>query len=41
MTVGADADPAIIAPSGATFKIKETKWYVPVVTLSKENDINF
>ena len=41
MTVGADADPAIVASSGATFKIKETKWYVPVVTLSKENDINF
>ena len=29
---------AIVAPSGATFKIKETKQYVPVVTLSKEND---
>ena len=35
MTVNADADPAIVAP----FKIKETKLYVPVVTLSKENDI--
>ena len=39
MTVNADADLAIVAPSGATFKIKETKLYVPVVTLSKENDI--
>ena len=39
MTVDADADPAIVAPSGATFKITETKLYVPVVTLWKENDI--
>ena len=39
MTVNADADPAIVAPSDATFKIKETKLYVPVVTLSKENVI--
>ena len=39
MTVNADTDPAIASPSGATFKIKETKLYVPVVTLSKENDI--
>ena len=38
MTVNADTDPAIVAPSGATFKIKETKLYAPVVTLSKEND---
>ena len=29
---------AIAAPSGATFKIKGTKLYVPVATLSKEND---
>ena len=36
MTLNTDADPAIIAPSGATFKIKETKLYVPVVTLSKK-----
>ena len=34
-----DGNPAIIAPSGATFKIKATKLYVPVVTLSKEIDI--
>ena len=39
MTVDADADPAIVAPSGATFKITDTKLYVPVVTLSKENNI--
>ena len=32
-------DPAIVAPSGATFKIKDTKLYVPIVILSKENDI--
>ena len=34
-----DDDPAIVAPSGAKFKITDTKLYVPVVTLSKENDI--
>ena len=39
MTVNATANPAIVAPSGATFKITDTKLYVPVVTLSKENDI--
>ena len=39
MAVDADADPAIVAPSDATFKITSTKLYVPVVTLSKENDI--
>ena len=33
-----DDDPVIVAPSGTTFKITETKLYVPVVTLSKEND---
>ena len=32
MTVDADADPGIVAPSGATFKITDTKLYVPVVT---------
>ena len=31
--------PAIVVPSGATFKITDTKLYVPVVTLSKENNI--
>ena len=39
MAVDADADSAIVAPSGATFKITDTKLCVPVVTLSKENDI--
>ena len=38
MTVDSTANQAIIAPSGATFKITDTKLYVPVVTLSKEND---
>ena len=32
-------DPAIIAPTGLEFKIKDTKLYVPVVSLSRENDI--
>ena len=39
MRVNADADPAIVAPSGVTFKIQETELYFSVVTLSKENDI--
>ena len=38
MTVDADADPAIVAQSDGTFKITDTKLYVPVVTLSKENN---
>ena len=38
MTVNTAANPAIIAPSGSTFKITDTKLYVLVVTLSKEND---
>ena len=29
---------AIAVPTGATFKIKDTKLYVPVVTLSAESD---
>ena len=36
--VNADADPAIVAPFGAIFKTTDTKLYVPVVTLSEEND---
>ena len=32
-------NPAIVAPSGAKFKIIDTKLHVPVVTLTKENDI--
>ena len=31
--------PAIVVPTGLEFQIKDTKLYVPVVTLSKENDI--
>ena len=34
-----DDPPAIVAPTGLEFQIKDTKLYVPVVTLSKENDI--
>ena len=30
--------PAIAAPTGATFKIKDTKLYIPVVILSAEDD---
>ena len=38
--VGNNNDPpAIVAPTGLEFKITDTKLYVPVVTLSKENDI--
>ena len=36
-----DADPAVTAvnnPTNATFKITDTKLYVPVVTLSTEDD---
>ena len=43
MTVGDagnnDGPSAIVAPTGLKFQIKETKLYVLVVTLSKENDI--
>ena len=39
MTINAGVNPAIVAPSGAKFKITDTKLYVLVVTLSKENDI--
>ena len=38
MTVNVAANPTIVASSGATFKITDTKLCVPVVTLSKEND---
>ena len=39
MTVNALANPAIVAPTELKFEITDTKLYVPVVTLSKENDI--
>ena len=32
-------NPAIVAPLGLEFQMAETKLYVPVVILSKENDI--
>ena len=32
------ANPAIVAPTGLEFQITDTKLYVPLVTLSKEND---
>ena len=35
------ARPAINAPTNATFQIKDTKLYVPVVTLSTNDDNNF
>ena len=35
------ARPAIRAPTSATFKITDTKFYVPVVTLSPKDDNNF
>ena len=38
MTANAVADPAIIEPTELKFEITDTKLYVPVVTLSKEND---
>ena len=41
MTVDVDANPAIVAPLGAKFKITDTKLYVPVATLSKENGTKF
>ena len=34
-----NADPAVVAPSGGKFEIPDTKLYVSVVTMSKENDI--
>ena len=34
-----DNNPAIVAPNGLEFKITDTKLYVAVVSLSKENDI--
>ena len=39
MSVNAVLNPPIVPPSGAIFQITDTKFYVSVVTLSKENDI--
>ena len=33
--------PAAVAPTPLEFQIKDTKFYVPIVTLSRENDIKF
>ena len=45
LTKDADYDDPIVHkidnPENTTFKITDTKLYVPVVTLSKENDISF
>ena len=38
MTVNPAANPAIVASTRLEFKITDTKLYVAVVTLSKEND---
>ena len=37
----ADANPAIVAPTGLELQITDTKLYVPVVTLSTKDDNNF
>ena len=38
-TIDAESDdPAIVAPTGLEFRIRDTKLYVSVITLSKEND---
>ena len=37
-TENSNDPPAIVAPTGLEFQIKDTKLYVPVVTLSTEND---
>ena len=34
-----DNNPPTVPPRGLEFKVTDTKLYVPVVTLSKENDI--
>ena len=39
VTVNEPANPAIVAPTELKFKITDTKLNLPVVTLSKENDI--
>ena len=31
-------NPAIVVPTGLEFELTDTKLYVPVVTLSKENE---
>ena len=41
MAGDADANPAIVAPTGSKLQITYTKLYVPVVTLSAKDDNNF
>ena len=41
MAVDEDANAAVVAPTGLEFQIKDTKLYVPVVTLSKKDNNNF
>ena len=41
MEADADANPAIVAPTGLEFQITDIKLYVPVVTLSTKDDNNF
>ena len=44
LDVDPDANPAVAAtnnPTNATFKITDTKLYVPVVTLSTKDDNKF
>ena len=41
MAADADANPAIVAPTGLKFQITDTSLYVPVVTLSTKDDNNF
>ena len=38
MAVDADANPAVVSPTGLEFQITDTKLYVPVVTLSTKDD---
>ena len=41
MAADADANPAIVAPTGLKFQITDTSLYVPVVNLSTKDDNNF
>ena len=41
VAVDADANPAVVAPTGLQFQITDTKLYVPVATLSTKDDNKF
>ena len=41
MAVDADANPAVVAPTGLEFQITDTILHVPVVTSSTKDDNNF